>query len=140
MNLIVASLVSIAVALSLGILVALVSRGSLRALLVELCGSGARANYWTLFCGLFLILCTLYGVLMSLPLADGRAAADYAEARIALTSLRAAVFGMLFALAGIAIVLLLTIRKHEERASRRILSLASVPPLVGPSASTHTSR
>jgi hypothetical protein len=37
---------------------------------------------------------------------------------------------MLFALAGIAFVLLLSIRKHEERASRRISSVASVPPLL----------
>jgi hypothetical protein len=130
MSLVVVSVGSLAVAFTLAVAVVLISSTALRALLVELCGNGARANYWTLFTGLFLVLCTVYGVLMSLPLADGHVAPDYAEARLAFASLRAAVFGLLFALGGIGFVLLGSIRKHEERATRKISSLANVPPMV----------
>jgi uncharacterized membrane protein YhaH (DUF805 family) len=130
MNFVVVSLGSIVMALVLAMAVVLISRRSLHALLVELCGTAARADYWSRFAGLFLVLCTLYGVLISLPLADGRAASEFAEARLALASFRASVLGMLLALAGIAFVLLISIRRHEERAARKISSLANLPPMV----------
>jgi len=115
MTVFVGFLVSASLAMILAVAIAMYSRTATYELFVELCGNGARARYWALFTGLFLTLSTLYRVLVSLPDNDSRLGSDFPGVAAGLSSFRAGVLGLLLALGGIAIVLVLGIHRHENQ-------------------------
>ena len=115
MNVFMGYLVSAVVAVALAVTIVLFSRKALYQLLIELCGNGARAQYWSIFSGLFLVLCTLYGVLVSLPDADSKLGSQFPGLSAGLSSFRAGVFGLLLAFAGIAFILIIGIHRHEAQ-------------------------
>jgi tellurite resistance protein TehA-like permease len=136
MDVLIGYLSSVILATALALTVVLLSRNALRRLLVELCGNGARAEYWTMFAGLFVVLCTLYGVLASMPSANSKIGSEYADlANIvgALATFRAGVLGLLIASMCVAFVLLRSVARFEQLASRRAPSWApqAVPPPIG---------
>jgi len=130
MNALIGFFASVALATALALTIVLVSRKALRQLLVELCGSGARAEFWTMFAGLFLMLCTLFGVLASLPLGDSNRASESAELVAAISTFRGGVLALLIASICVACVLLRGIARFEHLASRKAPSFAPQPPLV----------
>jgi hypothetical protein len=115
MNIYIAYLISALSALCLAMAIVLISRKALGQLLVELCGNDARARYWTLFCGLFLVLCTLYGVLAELPAGDARSSAGFPGLLAGLLGFRAGVLALLLAFMGTALVLVVGIHRFEAR-------------------------
>jgi hypothetical protein len=125
-------------ATALAVTVVLLSRRSLRQLLVELCGNSARAEYWTMFAGMFLVLCTLYGVLAAMPSPDSSAGAAHAELLAALNAFRSGVLGLLIASMLVSFVLLRSIGRVEDLASRRKPAWAEkIPPLVTSNSGVH---
>ena len=128
MNVLTAYLSSVSLATALSLAVILLSRKSLRALLVELCGNDARAQYWTMFTGLFLLLCTLYGVLAAIPPGDPHMGAEHAELVAALSTFRSGVLWLLIASLCVAFVLLRFVARYEELAVRRKASYMTRPP------------
>jgi len=90
MNVFTGYLVSAILGMTLAVTIVLFLRKALYQLLVELCGNGARAQYWSIFSGLFLVLCTLYGVM-----------------------------GLLPAVSGVAIVLVLVIHRRENQLAQK---------------------
>ena len=131
MNALIGYSASVALATTLALTIVLLSRKSLRQLLVELCGSAARAEFWTMFAGLFLMLCTLFGVLSSLPRGDSGVAAENPELVAALSTFRSGLLALLIASICVACVLLRSIARFEQLASRRTPSwMGSAPPLV----------
>ncbi len=123
-------LASVALATTLALTIVLLSRKSLRELLVELCGSGARAEFWTMFAGLFLMLCTLFGVLASLPRGDSKFASESPEIVAAISTFRSGVLALLIASICVACVLLRSIARFEQLASRKPPSFARQPPFL----------
>jgi len=122
MNVFIGFLVSAALTMALAVTIVLYSRKAMYELLVELCGNGARARYWTLFTGLLLTLSSLYGVLVSLTDRDARLGADFPGISAGVSSFRAGVLGLLLALGAIGIVMVLGIHRHEnqmEQANRQ---------------------
>jgi len=122
MNVFIGFLVSAVLTMGLAVTIVLYSRRALYELLVELCGNGARARYWTLFTGLLLTLSALYGVLVSLTDVDSRLGLEFPGISTGVTSFRAGVLGLLLALGAIGIVMVLGIHRHEnqlEQASRQ---------------------
>lgn len=119
---------SVTLATALAVIVVLTSRKALRQLLVELCGNGARAEFWTLFAGLFLVLCTLYGVLAAMPAADSRVGSEHIEVVAALSTFRSGVLGLLIASMCVAFVLLRSVVRLEKLDSRRPPSWATPAP------------
>ena len=110
MTIYLAYLISALAALCLATTIVAISRKALNQLLVELCGNDARARYWTLFCGLFLVLCTLYGVLAELPAGDSRSGLF-----AGLLGFRAGVLALLLAFMSTALVLVVGIHRYEAR-------------------------
>jgi len=119
MNVFTGYLVSAILAMTLAITIVLFLRKALYQLLVELCGNGARAQYWSIFSGLFLVLCTLYGVLVSLPDVDSKIGSQFPGIAAGLASFRAGVLGLLLAFSGVAIVLVLGIHRHENQLAQK---------------------
>jgi len=127
MNVFVGFLVSAALAMILAVAIVKYSRNALYDLLVELCGNAARARYWALFTGLFLTLCTLYGVLVSLPNNDPKLGSDFPGLSAALSSFRAGVLGLLLALGFIAFVMVIGIHRHENQLEQATQRRRSTP-------------
>ena len=119
MNVFTGYLISAVIAMALAVTIVLFSRKALYELLVELCGNGARARYWSIFSGLFLVLCTLYGVLVSLPNVDSALGVQFPGLAAGLSSFRAGVLGLLLAFSGVAIVLVLGIHRHENQSAQQ---------------------
>jgi hypothetical protein len=113
-----AFLASVIVATGIAVSIVLISRKSLARLLAEVCGDAARAEYWTVFAGSFLVLCTLYGTLAAVP-ANTSIAIEEAPYLAAVSTLRAGVLGLLVASMCIAFVLLRFIARFEDRARRK---------------------
>jgi len=122
MNIFIGFLVSAVLTMALSVTIVVYSRKALYELLVELCGNGARARYWTLFTGLLLTLSALYGVLVSSTDTDSRLGVDFPGIATGVSSFRAGVLGLLLALGAIGIVMVLGIHRHEnqlEQANRQ---------------------
>ena len=115
MTIYIAFLISAILALCLAMTIALISRNALNQLLVELCGNEARAKYWTLFCGLFLVLCTLYGVLAEMPAGDPRSGNGFPGLLAGLLGFRAGVLALLLSFMSTALVLVIGIHRYEAR-------------------------
>jgi tellurite resistance protein TehA-like permease len=130
MNTLIGYLASVALATTLALTIVFLSRKSLRQLLVELCGSGARAEFWTMFAGLFLMLCTLFGVLASLPRGDSKVGSENPDLVGAISTFRSGVLALLIASICVACVLLRSIARFEQLASRKPPSFARQPPFV----------
>jgi hypothetical protein len=113
-----AFLASVLLASSLAVAVVLISRKSLARLLSEVCGDAARAEYWTVFAGLLLVLCTLFGTLAAVP-ASARGEVQEAPYIAAVSTLRAGVLGLLISSLCIAFVLLRFIARFEDRTRRK---------------------
>jgi hypothetical protein len=114
-------------ALGLATFVVLLLRRPLRAVLVEVCGTETRANFWTAYSTIAVVLATFLGMLASFPLSEGSDWADHPWLPSALSSFRLSILFLLFALGGLGFVLLLGIDGYER--SRR-LELSRPPPVA----------
>ena len=119
MSVLIGYVASVVLATLLSASVVVISKRPLRQLLVELCGNSARAEYWTTFTGLLLVLSTLYGVLATVPPADSRAGAEHADLVAALSTFRSGVLSLLIASLLVAFVLLRFVARQEELARRK---------------------
>jgi hypothetical protein len=107
---------------------AILMRGALSNVLVDLCGSERRAGFWALYAALFVPLATLFGVLYSAPARNGT------DLGFGMTDcaaiLRAGMWGLLASLVLEAFVLMRAIARHENaRLEERRLDLAPRVPL-----------
>jgi hypothetical protein len=113
--------VGAAVLLSLVTVVAL--RAHLANLLEEMCGSHARAGFWTTACVLWIVLLGLLAGTVSLGYGDGKILAAQDLFFGLVTQVRACLIGLLGSLMIVAWVLLGFIRRFER-------GMPSTPPLI----------
>ena len=90
-------------------------RRSFRALLAELCGSESRGRFWLAYSCVAVVLVSLFGALSAVPEADPSLSEGGPQVRLALSSFRSGLFGLILALSGIALVLLVSIGNREQR-------------------------
>ncbi|MFO0984859.1 MAG: hypothetical protein U1E76_24550 [Planctomycetota bacterium] len=87
-------------------------------LLAELCGSVSRARFWSVFTAVSVVLVSILGMLLSLPLGDAKLWAAFPLLPIILAALRMSLAFMLAALGVIAVTLLTAIGRFEEQRRR----------------------
>jgi hypothetical protein len=113
----------LALATTLAVVSVLLLGRPLHSLLVELCGNEARARFWLVMASLLIVLMTLFGVLVSLPLLPPHAQSISGDERIGremLAAVRMGIFGLLVALGALSFVLLLAINGYERNTRRQM--------------------
>lgn len=105
--------------IALSALVSLALVRPLSPLLIELCGSPARARFWAVFTVCATQLTVLFTALLSAPVPKRRMAATAFD--IVVMTARAGVLGLLVALGALGFVLLLAIGRYEAQRTYRKL-------------------
>ena len=127
MNVLIPFLSSAAVAVGFSTLTVLFLRRPLDVLLRELCGNEARARFWSVFWSIAIVLTTLFGMLLSFPLADEQRWAEQPGTALVLTGFRTSLLFLLLVLGTLALVLLVSIGRFE-RAQRFERRAQTAPP------------
>lgn len=123
MNGLIAIFTGLALAIGLACLVVLILRGSLYALLVELCGSESRARFWQAYTTVAMLVGTLAAALVGMPGGVPRGPDGAARALDALEIFRAGTVGLLLALGFVAFTLVHSITREVD--ARRAAQFSS---------------
>jgi hypothetical protein len=115
MNTLGAFWLSASIAIVVSVLVVTLLRRSLDGLLVELCGSGGRARFWSTFTSVTIVLTASIGMLASFPLSDKPGWEDYPHLPTVLSAFRTSLVFLLLALGTLGFVLLIGIANYERR-------------------------
>jgi hypothetical protein len=90
----------------------LVLRGPLLRLLVELCRSENHGRFWFAFACLAIVLSSLFGASSAIPTDRLAAWSEESFLELVVTSFRSGLVGLLLALAGLALALLVSIAQR----------------------------
>ena len=105
-----AFLTGLAVTFAVALAIVVYMRRHLRRLLTDLCGTQERADFWTAFCNVLLVLVPLIGALTHIPSAESRQS-PILDISI---QLRAALLGLVVALVMVGLILSSFIRRASK--------------------------